>query len=64
MVEPPHSRLARDDTPFYGRGSGLTKPEDILLYAWRAYQRCSVDLVGVSLARIGLRDATSALFSV
>ena len=64
MVEPPHLRLARDDAPFSGRGSGLTKPADILLYAWRGDRHCCVDLVGVSPARMGWRDATSALFSV
>ena len=45
-------------------GSGLTKPADILQYAWRGDQDCCVDLVSVSPARMGWRDATSALFSV
>ena len=33
MVEPPHLRLERDDTPVSRRGFGLTKPADILLHA-------------------------------
>ena len=33
MVEPPHLCLQRDDALVSGRGYGLTKPVDILLYA-------------------------------
>ena len=53
MVEPPHLRLVRDDTPYSGRGSGLTKHANILLNAWRRDRHSSVDLVGVSPARMG-----------
>ena len=52
MVEPPHLRLVRNDAPLSGRGSGLTKHADILLYAWRGDRHCCVDLVGVS-SRVG-----------
>ena len=44
-----------------GRGSGLTRPADILLYCWRDDRHCCVDLVGVSPARGSWRDAASAL---
>ena len=47
-----------------GRGSGLTKPADILLYACRGDHHCWVDLVGVSPARNVWRDAPSALSAV
>ena len=50
--------------PCSERGSGLTKPVDILRYAWCGYRHSCVDLVGMSPARVGWRDATSALFSV
>ena len=60
-VEPPHLRLQRDDSSQSGRGSGLTRPADILLYSWRGDSHCCVDLVGVSPARGGWRDAASAL---
>ena len=33
MVEPPHLRFVRDEAPESGRGSGLTRPADILLYS-------------------------------
>ena len=61
MVEPPHLRLERDDAPVFGRGSGLTKPADILLYQWLDGRHSCVDLVCVSPARGGWRDAASAL---
>ena len=64
MVEPSHLRLQRDDSPESGRHSGLTRPADILLYSWRGDSHCCVDLVGVSPARSGWRDAASALSSV
>ena len=60
-MEPAHLRFSREDAPASGRGSGLTKPADILLYAWRGDHHCCVDLVGVSPAHNGRRDATSAL---
>ena len=60
-VEPDHLRFSREEAPASGRGSGLTKPADILLYAWRGDHHCCVDLVGVSPARNGWRDATSVL---
>ena len=63
-VEPPHLRLERDASSQSGRGSGLTRPADILLYSWRGDSHCCVDLVGVSPARGGWRDAASALLSV
>ena len=54
-------RLSREKGPESGRGSGLTRPADILLYGSRDDRQCCVDLVGVSLARGGWRDAVSAL---
>ena len=63
-VEPAHLRFSREEAPASGRGSGLTKPADILLYAWRDDHHCCVDLVGVSPARNGWRDAPSALSAV
>ena len=64
MVEPQHLRLSRDEGPESGRGSGLTRPANILLYSWRGDQHCSVDFVGVSPARGGWRDAPSAFANV
>ena len=64
MVEPKHLRLSRDEGPESGRGSRLTRPADILLYGWRGDHHCCVDLVGVSPARGGWRDAASALATV
>ena len=63
-VEPQHLRPSRDEGPESGRGSGLTRLADILLYGWRGDRHCCVDLVGVSPARGGWRDAASALASV
>ena len=60
VVEPQGLRLSRDEGPESGRGSGLTRPADILLYGWREDRHCCVDLVGVSPARGGWRDADSA----
>ena len=60
-MEPAHFRFSREEALASGRGSGLTKPTDILLYAWRGDHQCYVDLVGVSPARNGWRDATSVL---
>ena len=54
---PPHVRRC----PKSGRGSWQTKPPDILLYSWRGDSHCCVDLIGVSLAQSGRRDAASAL---
>ena len=64
MVEPPHLRLSRKEGPASGRGSGLTRPADILLYGWRGDRHCCVDLVRVSPARGGRRDVVSALATV
>ena len=61
MVQPQYQRLSRDEGPESGRGSGLTRPANILLYGWRGDRHCNVDLVGVSPARRGWRDAASAL---
>ena len=63
-VEPAHLCFSCEEAPASGRGSGLTKPADILLYAWRGDHHCCVDLVGVSPARNGWRDAVSTLSSV
>ena len=63
-VEPAHLRFSREEAFALGRGPGLTKHADILLYAWRGDHRCSVDLVGVSPARNGWKDSTTALSSV
>ena len=64
VVEPPHLRLERDASSQSGRGSRQTRPADILLYSWRGDSHWCVDLVGVSPARGGWRDAASALPSV
>ena len=64
VVEPGHLRFERDVSLESGRGSGLTRPADILLYSWRGDSHCCVDLVGVSPARSGWRDAAAALPSV
>ena len=53
----PNMHFDCDDNPESGRGSGPTKPEDILLYVRHGSHRCYVDLVGVSPARDGWRDA-------
>ena len=62
VVEPPHLRLKRDDSPESSRGSGLSRLAHIL-YSWRGDSHCCVDLVSVSPARGGWRDAASALAS-
>ena len=64
LVEPPHLCLERNDALESDCGSGLTKLADILLYAWRGAHHCYVDLVGVSPARGGWRDAASTLPAV
>ena len=64
LVEPPYLRLERDDAPESGRGSGPTKPADILLYEWQGSRHRCVDLVGVSPAQGGWRGAASAVSSV
>ena len=62
LVEPPHLRLERDDALASGRGSGLTRPVDILLFSWRRDRRCCVDLVGVSPVHSSL--LTRALYNL
>ena len=47
-VEPAHLRFSREEAPVFGRGSELTKPTNILLYAWRGDQHRCVDLVDMS----------------
>ena len=54
-------RLERDDAPDSGRGSGPTRPVDILLLSWRGDRHCCVDVVGVSPARYTRRQAVEAL---
>ena len=61
VVEPPHLRFESDVSLESGRGSGLTRPADILLYSWRGDSHCCVDLVEVSPTRGGWRDAAAAL---
>ena len=61
LVEPPHLRMERDDAPVSGRGSGLTRPANILLFSWRGDRHCCVNLVGVSPARSSWRQAAQAL---
>ena len=61
MVESQSVRLSRNDGPESNGGSRLTRPAAILLYGWRGDQHCCVDLVGVSTARGGWRDAASAI---
>ena len=63
-VEPAHLHFSREEALASRRGSGLTKPADILLYVWLGDHHCCVDLVGVSSARNGWRDAASALMIV
>ena len=63
-VEPQHQRLSRDEGPESGRGSGLTRPANILLYGWRGDRHYCVDLVGVSPARGCWRDVAFTLASV
>ena len=63
VVEPPHLRLSRDEGPGSGSGSGITRPTDILLYSWRGDRHCCVDLVNVSPAHQGWRDAALLVFS-
>ena len=47
-----------------GCGSGPTKPMDVLLSVWGGDHHCCVDVVGVSPARNGWRDAPSTLSAV
>ena len=54
-VKPQHLRLSRDEGPESGKGSGLTRPADILLYGSRDDRQTFVGLVGVYLARGGWR---------
>ena len=60
-IEPQYLRLSRDEGLESDRASGLTRPADILLYGWRGDGHCYVDLVGVSPACGGCRDAVFAL---
>ena len=60
-VEPQLLRLSLDEGPESGRGPGLTRPADILLYGWRGDRHCCVDLVGVSPPHGGYRNAVYAL---
>ena len=64
VVEPQHLRLSRDEGPESRRSSGLTRPVDILLYGWRGDHHYFVDLVCVSPAQGGWRDAASTLATV
>ena len=41
----------RHDSPEFGRGSGLSRPADILIYSWRGDFHCRLDLVDVSRTR-------------
>ena len=63
-VVPPHHRLQRDDSLQSGHGFRLTGPADILLYSWCGDFHCCADLVGLSPACGGWRDAAFALVSV
>ena len=56
MVEAQRLRLSCNEGSESGRGSGLTRPADILLY-----HHCCVDLVSVSLAWGGWMDSASAV---
>ena len=64
MAEHPHLRFVRDEVLESGRGLGLKRPANILLYSSRGDSHFFVDLVGESLARSSWRDAPSALSSV
>ena len=64
MVEPPHLHFVRDDAPALRGGSRFTRLAYILLYSWRGDSLSCVDLIGVSTARSGWRDATSPLPSL
>ena len=61
LVEPPHLWQERDDALASRRGSGLTRPADILLFSWRGDQHCCVDRVGVSPTHSGWQQAAEAL---
>ena len=64
LVEPPHLHLTHTTPLCQVMAAGQTKPAHILLYSWRSDSHCCVDLVSVSLAQSGWRDADSALPSV
>ena len=64
MVEPPHLRIDRYDTPRSNHGSNLSRAVDILLYSLRCDSHLYIDLVGLSRARGGWRDVASTLWCV
>ena len=51
MVEPPHLRLSRNEGLESSLGSGLTDPDDILMYVWLGDHHYRVHLVSVSSIR-------------
>ena len=53
--------MEHDDALVSGRGSGLTRPVDILIFSLRGDRHCCVDLVGVSPTHFSWRQAAEAL---
>ena len=54
-------QLEREDALVSGRGSGRTRPANILLVSWRGDRHCCVVLVVVSPAGSNWRQAAEAL---
>ena len=52
LAEPIHLRFVRDEAPESGRGLGLTRPANILLYLWRGDSHFCLDLVRSHLLEV------------